>query len=379
MINQTQMNPQIISVLGSHSALDICRGAKNLGFKTLVVTQKGREKTYTEYYKTSFSRHTHAGGSQTFDTIGCVDECLILERFYDILKPEIQDKLKSTIFIPNRSFEAYLKFDYESIKNKFNVPIFGNKYLLSLEERDQTPNQYNILQNAEIRFPKHFRDPQSIDRLCIIKVSEKAREYERAFFLSSSYTEYKQKSNQMISSGKITQEALDKAIIEEFVLGASVNFNFFYSPVSDRLELIGTDTRRQTNLEGILRLPAISQSEILAGHSVTYEEAGHIAVTVLESLLEKAFELGKRFIQATQELCPPGIIGPFALQSMITAGPPKKDIVVIDVSARMPGSPGINATPYSTYLYGEPISMGMRVAMEIQAAIGLNKLNLILT
>ena len=41
-----------IGVLGGHSALDVCRGAKKLGFKTLAVCQKGRDKTYSKYYKT---------------------------------------------------------------------------------------------------------------------------------------------------------------------------------------------------------------------------------------------------------------------------------------------------------------------------------------
>ena len=40
-----------IAVLGSHSALDVCRGAKDLGFQTLVIAEKGREKTYSIYYK----------------------------------------------------------------------------------------------------------------------------------------------------------------------------------------------------------------------------------------------------------------------------------------------------------------------------------------
>ena len=38
-----------IGALGSHSALDISKGAKEEGFKTLVVCQKGREKTYDKY------------------------------------------------------------------------------------------------------------------------------------------------------------------------------------------------------------------------------------------------------------------------------------------------------------------------------------------
>ena len=40
-----------INTLGGHSALDVCRGAKLNGFRTLVVCQKGREKTYAKYYK----------------------------------------------------------------------------------------------------------------------------------------------------------------------------------------------------------------------------------------------------------------------------------------------------------------------------------------
>ena len=159
------------------------------------------------------------------------------------------------------------------------------------------------------------------------------------------------------------------AVIEEFVLGVQVNFNFFYSPLYDRLELLGTDTRRQTNIEGMTKIPAFYQNELQDKVALKYEEAGHIAVTVLESLLESAFVMGEKFIKTSKQLFSPGIIGPFALQSIIVPGPPKKDIVVIDVSPRMPGSPGIAATPYSGYLYKEPVSVGKRVAKEIKYGI----------
>ncbi|KKQ82687.1 MAG: hypothetical protein UT04_C0051G0001, partial [Candidatus Daviesbacteria bacterium GW2011_GWF2_38_7] len=103
------------------------------------------------------------------------------------------------------------------------------------------------------------------------------------------------------------------------------------------------------------------------------------AVTVLESLLEDAFAMGEQFVEASKELFKPGVIGPFGLQTMITAGPPKKEIIVFDVSPRMPGSPGIFATPYSGYLYGQNISMGKRVAMEIKEAIEERELEKVLT
>ena len=40
-----------IGVLGGHSALDICAGAKKYSFRTVAVCQKGREQTYAKYYK----------------------------------------------------------------------------------------------------------------------------------------------------------------------------------------------------------------------------------------------------------------------------------------------------------------------------------------
>ena len=104
-----------------------------------------------------------------------------------------------------------------------------------------------------------------------------------------------------------------------------------------------------------------------------------MAVTVLESLLEPAFDMAERFVQACQNKLEKGIIGPFALQSIITAGPPKKELEVIDVSPRMPGSPGIGATPYSSYHYGRAVSVGERIAMEVASAIEQGALHTVLS
>ena len=131
-------------------------------------------------------------------------------------------------------------------------------------------------------------------------------------------------------------------------------------------------------MEGFLKLPAENQKQI-KDLNLKFEEAGHVAVTVLESMLEGLFEIGEKFVKAAGKMFPPGVIGPFSLQSAITPGPPKKEIVVFDVSPRMPGSPGISATPYSNYLYGKSLSMGRRVAMEIKEAIKKDKFKEITT
>jgi 5-formaminoimidazole-4-carboxamide-1-(beta)-D-ribofuranosyl 5'-monophosphate synthetase len=103
------------------------------------------------------------------------------------------------------------------------------------------------------------------------------------------------------------------------------------------------------------------------------EEAGHIAATLTESMLEQAFDMGERFVRAARDARPPGIIGPFALQCVIAAGPPKS-FVVYDVSLRIPGSPGTKYTPYSAYRWGRELSVGGRIAKEIAMARDADRL-----
>ncbi len=359
-------NQITLGVLGGHSALDVCRGAHSHGFKTLVVAQKGREKTYSKYYKRR-------------EGIGFVDDVIIVNNFSDITKKEVQEELRkrNTIFVHNRYFWVY--FNFKDIENKFLVPIYGTRDMVKLEERDVPKNQYYLLEKAGIRTPKIFKDPKKIDRLVIVKVAEAKRSYERAFFLCSSYKDYKEKSAELLNKRTIKKSDLIKAVVEEYIIGAHVNFNFFYSPLNDELELMGTDSRRQTNLDGILRLPASEQLEVLKHIKPKYIETGHFNVTVKESLLEKIFELGEKFVASARKEHGIGIIGPFALQGAVVAEEGKEDIVIFDVSMRIPGSPGTLFTPYSGYLYGYSISYGERIGLEIKKALEMGKLDVICT
>jgi 5-formaminoimidazole-4-carboxamide-1-(beta)-D-ribofuranosyl 5'-monophosphate synthetase len=199
--------------------------------------------------------------------------------------------------------------------------------------------------------------------LVLVKAPEAQRTYERAFFFASSTDGFYKNSEQMIHAGKITEAGLKKAVIEEFVMGTQTNFNYFYSILDQRLELLGTDTRRQTNLDGILRLPATQQLEALKYIDVKAIEAGHMI-----------FDLGEKFVRVARQEYPPGIIGPFALQSAFIPGPPSEKAIVFDISMRVQGSPGTMFTPYSGYYYGKSLSVGKRVAMELKKAIQQNRL-----
>ena len=361
-----------IGSLGGHSGLDVSHGAKQFGFKTVVVARKDRQKTYDHYYKTRGEK-------------GCIDETIIVDQFEDILQEKNQKKLQemNTIFVHNRYFWVYFS-DFAKVENNFEVPIFGSRHLLKLEERDQKYNQYDLLRDADIRTPKIFRDAQEIDRPVLVKASEAKRGYERAFFIANNHEEWQKRGLQLEKEGAVSAD-WKNATIEEFVVGAPVNFNFFYSPLTGELELLGTDTRRQTNLDGFLRMTALEQQEVRKHVDLKMIETGHIAVTVKESLLEKAFDLGEKFVAATKKIkkeidpAQKGIIGPFALQGAVVAENGKEDIVIFDVSLRIPGSPGTRATPYSGYLYGESMSGGERIGLEIKNAQEEKRLEEILT
>jgi 5-formaminoimidazole-4-carboxamide-1-(beta)-D-ribofuranosyl 5'-monophosphate synthetase len=346
-----------IGVLGSHSALEIAVGAKEEGFETVVVCQNGREKTYARYYRNLF------------------DKFIFLDKFSDITSPENVKQLTdlNTVFVPNRSFSVYA--GYDAIEQKFAVPIMGNRAMLRTEERNTPRNQLYLLQKAGIKTPKIFKSPAEIDRLAIVKVPEKERSIERAFFYASSPEEYEKTSKERIKQGIITKEALKQSVIEEYVLGAKFNANLFWSPLNDEIDLLGFDRRIQTDLDGVLDLPATEQLELkIATQNI---EIGHMGATMRESQIEKIFDAAERFVQACGREYPPGMVGLFALQGAVTKD---LDFYVFDVSPRVPGCPCVEPTsPYMKYKYGVEVGPGKRVAMEIKRAIRKHRLAEVVT
>jgi 5-formaminoimidazole-4-carboxamide-1-(beta)-D-ribofuranosyl 5'-monophosphate synthetase len=358
--------------IGSHSALEVAYGARAQALHNLVVTAKGREQTYLRH----FARREQPVGR------GCVDAVLELQAFSDILDEEVQQRLlrQNVIFVPNRSFEVYLhqKYEYEEIERRMLVPFFGNRALLKAEERaDKGLDQYALMRAAGIRHPRRYTSPDEIDALVMVKAPHARVSFERAFFLASSPGECRAAADHLMDEGTLSATGLASARIEEYALGPSVNFNFFYSPLLGELELSGTDTRRQTNLEGFRNVPPAALDAV-RGITMRLEEAGHIATTVVESMLEPAFDMGERFVRAAREAQPPGVIGPFALQCIVAAGPPK-ELVCYDVSLRIPGSPGTRFTPYSAYRWGRDVSVGERIAMEVVMARDTKRLQDVLT
>ena len=106
---------------------------------------------------------------------------------------------------------------------------------------------------------------------------------------------------------------------------------------------------------------------------------GHNTATIRESLLESAFDIGEKFIEASKEHYDPGIIGPFCLQTCID-----KDMnySIYDVAPRLGGGTNVHVSvghPYGNATWRKPMSSGRRIALELRRAVEQARLLEVLT
>src|SRR5579863_8103833 len=134
-----------IATLGSHSALQILKGAKDEGFHTLAVVTPQNERLYASF---SF-----------------VDEVIVIPRYSDFpaLEPELNKR--KVILVPHGSFVAYLSLrEHKAMK----TPYFGNKAVLDWEA--DRLRQRDWLLRAGLKMPRQFTKPSDIDRPVIVKL-----------------------------------------------------------------------------------------------------------------------------------------------------------------------------------------------------------------
>ncbi|PXF52019.1 MAG: 5-formaminoimidazole-4-carboxamide-1-(beta)-D-ribofuranosyl 5'-monophosphate synthetase [Candidatus Methanophagaceae archaeon] len=358
----------IVGVLGSHSALDVCDGAKEEGFKTLVVAEKGREEVYTKYFI-----HREVNGLRK----GVVDENLVVTRFADMMSDAIQDELRSrnTLFIPNRSFVVYTGID--NVEDRFKVPLVGSRDMLRIEEREEEKSYYWLCEQAGIPTPEEYK-AEDIDTLVMVKLPHAKMRLERGFFTAKDRAEYREKSQRLIEKGIITADDLANARIERYVIGPVFNFDFFYSPIDEELELLGVDWRFESNLDGMARIPRTQElPEKLSDPLMIV--VGHASATLRESLLNRVMPIAERFVKFAKEEYSAGIIGPFCLQTIVDEN---MDFWVYDIATRIGGGTNIHmygGHPYGNALFRTNMSSGRRLALEIRRAIALDKVDKIVT
>jgi len=330
-----------IVTLGSHSALQILKGAKDEGFKTLVVCTPDRERLYSSY--TNF-----------------IDEIIIINKWSDFPKLEKQLLKKDCIIIPHGSFVAYLGMDENK---KMKVPYFGNKKVLDWEENRKMQREW--MEKSGIKVPRRFKKGDKIDRSVIVKSYGAAGG--KGYFTAR---------NQKELDAKLKTFSEERFMVQEYVIGVPVYFHFFYSPLTKKVELMSVDKRYETNVDSLGRIPAKNQRGLNIEPS--FEVVANIPMAVRESMIAVAVEMAERVVKTSQKLIDSkGLFGPFCLETIITS---TEEIYVIEISARIVAGTNffINGSPYTYLLYDEPMSTGRRIAREIKDAISKNKLKEVL-
>src|SRR5574338_660854 len=135
-----------IATLGSHCALQVLKGAKDEGFKTILVSEKKREKLYKRFR--------------------FIDEIILVDSFNEISDQRCTKILKEndSIIIPHGTLISQMSSDeIESIK----TPIFGNKWILRWESDRKMKEK--LMVESRLPIPKSIPSPKEIIGLVIAK------------------------------------------------------------------------------------------------------------------------------------------------------------------------------------------------------------------
>ncbi|RJS81115.1 DUF1297 domain-containing protein [Methanophagales archaeon] len=333
-----------IATIGSHTALQILKGARDEGLKNMVICKRGTEEVYRQF--------------------GLADELITVENFKQVLEKEFQERLieRNVILIPHGSFVEYLS--PSSIEDELMVPMFGNRMVLDWESNREKEREWMEL--ADLKLPKEFKHPEDIDRLVMVKFP--GAKGGKDYFLAWSPDEFERKieKQKLRDRGEFT--------IQEYVIGTRFYPHYFYSPLKQRVELLSMDIRYESNIDGISRLSYILQE---SHPEPSFVVTGNLPVVVRESLLPQVLEMGRSIVNASQELFSPGLIGPFCIETICTED---MEFITFEISARIVAGTNlyINGSPYSQLLYQEPMSTGRRIAREIKNALDENSLDSVL-
>ena len=334
------MNGQYtIATLGSHSALQILKGARDEGFSTLAIANRDTERLYRSF--------------------AFVDDVIVLDKYSDFPSTLGELERRKAIVVPHGSFVAYLSLEEHK---KMTIPYFGNKAVLDWENSRELQREW--LTRANIKMPRQFKTPAEIDRPVIVKLygAQGGKGY---MFIRDAD-----------SFSERTAHLNEEYTIQEYIIGVPLYIHYFYSPLEDKLEIMSMDRRYETNVDSLGRIPAAAQEGMDV--SPSYVVVGNQPVSLRESMLAESYRMGEDVVRVSKEICgPKGLFGAFCIETIIT---PDMQFYVMEISARIVAGTNlfIDGSPYSYLNYSEPMSTGRRIAREIKNALLSNNLRLVL-
>lgn len=339
----TNTKDYCIATMGSHSALQILKGARDEGIRNLVICKKGQERPYLSY--------------------GVADEILLVDDWSQWNEALEEDLIRrNAILIPHGSFVAYL--GPERVM-KTQAMYYGTKEILKWESDRTLERQW--LESSGIQMPALFQKPEDIDRPVIVKFHGAQGGF--GYFVVKSAEQFYEVKNRKYPDQQ------DYAL-QEYIVGVPLYVHYFYSPITKELEIMSFDKRYESNADSIGRIRA--EDQLAANIHTSYTIIGNIPVVVRESLLPQFFTMGENVVAQSQKLkAGKGLFGPFCLECIVTR---KLQIFVFEISARIVAgtNPFVEGSPYTALRYKEPMSTGRRIARDIKQAIEQGRLDEVL-
>ena len=338
-----------IATLGSHCSLQVLKGAKDEGLKTILVCEKKREKLYRRF--------------------PFIDELIIVDKFREVLDEKVQATLEQNdaVLIPHGTLIAQMSSDeIESIK----TPIFGNKWILRWESDREMKEK--LMREATLPMPKPVTNPSEIEKLSIVKRQGAAGG--KGYFMAANEDDYNTKRNQLISEGIISAD--ETLYIQEYAAGVLAYLTFFYSPLKEELEFYGVDQRHESDIEGLGRIPA--EQQMKSNKVPSFNVIGNSPLVLRESLLDEVYTMGENFVEASKRIVAPGMNGPFCIEGVYDEN---AQFTSFEFSARIVAGSNIymDGSPYYNLLFNETMSMGKRIAREVKTAAETNQLDKVTT
>ena len=338
-----------IATLGSHCSLQVLKGAKDEGLKTILVCEKKREKLYKRF--------------------PFIDDLIVVDSFREILEQKCQLALEqnNAVLIPHGTLIAQMSSEeIESIK----TPMFGNKWILRWESDREMKEK--LMVEAKLPIPKPVPTPVDISKMVIVKRQGAAGG--KGYFLAATEEEYNTKRQQLISEGIISKD--ETLYIQEYAAGVLAYLQFFYSPLKEELEFFGVDQRHESDIEGLSRIP--SEQQLKSNKVPSFNVIGNSPLVLRESLLEEVYNMGDSFVDAAKRLVKPGMNGPFCIEGVYDEN---AKFTSFEFSARIVAGTNIymDGSPYYSLLFNEQMSMGKRIAREVKTAAETNQLDKVTT
>ncbi len=354
-----------IATFCSSASKQIFQGARALGFKSLGIMEGKDDPHWYDAFP---------GGKP--------DDFFVVETYKDILKPEVQKKLRdrNAYFVPTGTNQEELKEGNQDVE----LPYHGIRYSMRLELNRSEQRKWlkdiaglpmaDIVKPSEIKIGKQY---------LIKRDGAKGGE---GFFLVTSQNDYDEQITSRTGDGRLLVG--EHLTIQEFLDGPRYYIHFFQDPLSKEgygcgkghLELRGCDVRIESTADGRARIVSMLPPE--KQNDPTFVVTGNSALVLRESLLKKALPQGKMVVDASRKLFRDNeeMIGPFCLETVVT-----NDLQIrpIEITGRQFG--GTNAATDHWYAElsdagtgreraGRPMHMGERIVYQIRQAIEMDRL-----